>query len=214
LGHNYSLKRGFSSSSVQLGIEQVIQPLLAFSGDFQSASRGQNSLFERRSSYEQAFKDKKARHILFVHTLSKAIDTRKLQLKEKQNNPKMPPAEKKQLSLFRNLRFKNFLMAVIARCLESIIEEKTDLGKVAFTPNVAKASHKPINNLIELWLPVVTTVLAFVASNIHEELSDVLSQDNILDKIATEVSTSIYTIQTTMPNATLTSFKDCVSPEG
>jgi hypothetical protein len=213
-GHHYSLKRGFSSSSVQLGIEQVIQPLLAFSGDAQSASRGKNSLFERRSSYDQAFKDKKARHILFVHTLSKAIDARKLELKEKLSSNALVSFDEKQILLFRNLRFKTFLIAVIGRCLESIIDETVDLGQIGFTPDAAKASNKSINDLIAIWLPVVTTILAYVTGTIDKDLSEILSEDNALESISSKVSTAIYANQATNPNPVLVSFKDFVSPRG
>lgn len=213
-GHNYSLKRGFSSSSIQLGIEQVIQPLLAFSGDAQSASRGKNSLFERRSSYDQAFKDKKARHILFVHALSKAIDARKLELKEKLNNNALVSFDEKQNLLFRNLRFKTFLIAIIGRCLESVLGEKVDPEQVSFTPDAAEASNKSINDLIAVWLPVVTTVLAYVTGSIDKDLSEILSEENALGSISNKVSTAIYANQATNPNPVLVSFKDSVSPRG
>lgn len=213
-GHAYSLKRGFSSASIQLGIEQVIQPLLAFSGDHQSASRGKNSLFERRGSYDQAFKDKKARHILFVHTLSKAIDARKLELKEKQRNGQLVSIEEKQLLLFRNLRFKTFLIAVTAKCLESILGEKVDLSQIAFTPDASKSTNKSINDLAALWLPVVTTVLAYATGAIDKDLSEILSEDNALENIANKVSTAIYTNQAINPNPALSSFKSFVSARG
>ena len=163
-GHEYSLKRGFSSSSIQLGIEQVIQPMLAFAGDYISASRGKNSLFERRSSYEKAFKDQKSRHILLVHTLSKAINAYKIELSKKRINNQLVSIEKKQIALFINLTFKSFLIAIIGKCLESIIGEKVDSLQVAFTPEASRITNKSINDLIALWLPIVTTVLAYVAN--------------------------------------------------
>jgi len=209
-----SLKRGFSSSSVQLGIEQVIQPLLAFSGDAQSASRGKNSLFERRNSYNQAFKEKKARHILFVHTLSKSIDARKLELKEKLNNSALVSFEEKQLLLFRNLRFKTFLIAIIGRCLESVLGEKFDLEQIGFTPDTAKASNKSINDLIAIWLPVVTTILAYVTGAVDKDISEILSEDNALASISSKAGTATYANQATNPNPVLISFKDFASPRG
>jgi hypothetical protein len=211
-GYEYSLKRGFSSS--QLGIEQVIQPMLAFVGDYTSASRGKNALFERRSSYDQAFKDKKARHILFVHSLSKAIYARKIELSRKQANHSLVTIEEKQISLFRNLAFKSFLIAVVGRCLESIIGEKVDLSQVAFTPDAANTSNKSMNDLIALWLPIVTAVLAFVSSVIDKDLSEILSEANALESVSSKVSTAIYVSQTTNPNPVFTSFKSFVSLRG
>jgi hypothetical protein len=213
-GHEYSLKRGFSCSSVQLGIEQVIQPLLAFAGDYTSASRGKDSLFERRSSYEQAFKDKKARHILFVYTLSKAIYARKRELSKKQNNNnKLLKTEEKQIYLFRNLTFKSFLIAVIGGCMETIIGENVDLSQVAFTPEASKIKNKSINDLIALWIPIVTIVLAYVANVINKDLSEVLSEDGVLESVSSQVSTYIYTSEVTNPNPAFASFKNFVSPK-
>ena len=215
--HEYSLKRGFSASST-LGIEQVIQPLLAFSGDFQSASRGKNSLFESRNFYDQAFKAKKARHILFVHTLSKAIDAKKFDLKEKENSNNLLTLEEQELNLFRNLRFKNFLIAVIAKSLESILKEKTDLGQIAFTPNAATATNKSIDDLIALWLPAVNIVLDFVTTLIttnNKDLSEILSEDGVLDNIANSVRAYIHTFQALNPISPVQeSFKNSVSPKG
>jgi hypothetical protein len=188
--------------------------MLAFVGDCTSASRGKNALFERRSSYDQAFKDKKARHILFVHSLSKAIYARKIELSRKQANHSLVTIEEKQISLFRNLAFKSFLIAVVGRCLESIIGEKVDLSQVAFTPEAANISNKSINDLIVLWLPIVTAVLAFVSNVIDKDLSEILSEANALESVSSKVSTAIYVSQTTNPNPVFTSFKSFVSPRG
>lgn len=213
-GHEYSLKRGFSSSSVQLGIEQVIQPMLAFTGDYISASRGKNSLFERRSSYEKAFKDQKSRHILLVHTLSKAINVHKIELSKKRANNQLVSIEEKQIALFRNLTFKSFLIAIIGKCLESIIGEKVDSLQVAFTPDASKITNKSINDLIALWLPIVTAILAYVANIIDKDLSEIFSENDSLESISSKVSTFIYVSQNTNPNPAFTSFKSFISPKG
>jgi hypothetical protein len=217
IGHEYSLKRGFSSSSAQLGIEQVLQSLLAFEGDHLNASRGKNYLFDRRSTYEKAFKDKKARHILFVHTLSKAVDERKLELREKQKEEKIIELEKRQLLLFKNLRFKNFLIALTARCLEVILNERVDLSQVSFIPKIANRNNYSAKELTALWVPVVSIVLSYTEASIsatRKDISEILSEDNALENISQQVSTLIYANQATTPNSTLQSFKDYISPIG
>jgi len=45
LGFSYNRKRGFSVAGEQIGIEQVIQPLLAYHGRSTDAVRGKNQLF-------------------------------------------------------------------------------------------------------------------------------------------------------------------------
>lgn len=216
LGHEYSLKRGFSSSTAEIGIEQVLQPLLAFNGDHHSASRGKNYLFDRQSSYEKAFKDKKARHILFVHTLAKAIDERKFELREKLKDNKTIELEERQLQLFQNLKFKNFLIALTAKCLESIISAKIDLQHIAFSINVAKRNNNSIKQLIALWIPIISTILPYtVICTKNKDISEIISEENSLENISEQVNAMIYTSQQyNLPNTLVQSFKDYVDPVG
>jgi hypothetical protein len=81
LGHTYIRKRGFRTTGDQIGIEEVAQPLLAFHGRYQDAIRGKNQIFERKPLYSNAFENKKARHILLVYALARAIDERRLNWK-------------------------------------------------------------------------------------------------------------------------------------
>ncbi|MCA3367381.1 MAG: AIPR family protein, partial [Roseomonas sp.] len=66
LGYAYNRKRGFNAQGDQVGIEQALQPLLAFHGRPTDAVRGKAQLFVQNQLYRNAFENKKARHILFV----------------------------------------------------------------------------------------------------------------------------------------------------
>lgn len=175
LGYNYVRKRGFSGEGDQIGIEQVIQPLLAFHGRPLDAVRGKNGLFQQKPLYNNAFENKKARHILLVYALSRAIDNKRLELKDKSNRDDLIEVEQRQLDLLRNLNFKPFLIAVIAGSLETVVGVKTDPATVAFRPDVAKDS-----TLVELtarWAPVVDTFLSLVtattdASSFYKGMSE------------------------------------------
>lgn len=68
IGFVYNIKRGFAGDGEQLGVDEVIQPLLAFHGRPQDAIRSKNQLFDRRPLYQDAFDGKKAHHILFVYS--------------------------------------------------------------------------------------------------------------------------------------------------
>nr|VFK59589.1 MAG: AIPR protein [Candidatus Kentron sp. TUN] len=191
LGHRYSLKRGYDASSSELGIEVVAQPLIALEGLYEDANRGKNSIFERRHLYRQAFEQKKAGHILFAFTLARAIDERRIELKRKVT---MPKREEKQLSLFRNLRFKNFFIAIVGRCIETILEESTDIGEVTFTSEAANAKNKTINDLVVIWLPIVSMVLSFVDPMIgvlKRDLSEIINDNDGLDDMASSVNAHI-----------------------
>jgi hypothetical protein len=79
-GHTYSLKRGFDQTS-ELGIEQVIQPLLALRGHYIEANGGKNKAFMSDALYDLAFKEAQARHILLAFCIARAIDERRIALK-------------------------------------------------------------------------------------------------------------------------------------
>ena len=135
LGHEYSLKRGFSASS-HIGIENVIQPLIALEGHYVEANGGKNGVFESEKMYRTAFEDKKARHILFAFIIAKAIDERRNELKAKQTIGSIIDIETNQLVLLRNLRFKYFLISVIGKCLQVILGKNVDLTQIGFYTSI------------------------------------------------------------------------------
>jgi hypothetical protein len=143
LGHRYSRKRGFQAKGEQIGVEEVFQPLLAFQGRFRDASRGKNDLFDRKALHKQAFESKKARHILFVYALARAIDERRLELKRKSNERRIIGREEEQLKLLRHLRFKWFFILVVGRCLEEVVGERVDLATVAFRVRLPQDRRTP-----------------------------------------------------------------------
>lgn len=68
--------------------------------------------------------------------------------------------------------------------------------------------------MIALWLPIVTAVLAFVANVINKDVSELLFENDALERISKEVNASIYVNQATNPNPVFISFKNCVCSRG
>lgn len=199
LGHSYSLKRGFGQAVSGVGIEAVSQPLLAFSGAFVDANRGKNSIFDRKALYSKAFDGKKARHILFVYTLSRAIDERRIELRDRNRNKTLITIEETQLALVRNLRFKHFFMAVIGKVLEPIINKRVDLSTVAFSPEASTASKFTLIELTATWMPVVKTILPLVGTQITGDISEQLANENALVNISNQVAALIYASRENLP---------------
>ena len=162
LGHTYIRKRGFRLMGDSIGIEEIAQPLLAFHGRYQDAIRGKNQIFDRKPLYRNAFQDIKARHILLVYTLSRAVDERRIVLKEKSTAKTIIGVEEQQLALLRNLRFKAFFIAVVAEVFKSVIMRKVDSLTVAFKPDVAMADANSLVELTAKWGPIVDQILSFV----------------------------------------------------
>ena len=162
LGFAYNRKRGFVGAGEQIGIEQVLQPLLAYHGRARDAVRGKNQLFVTKQLYDNAFASKKARHILFVYTLARAIDNKRWELKEKSTDGALIAVQESQLNLLRNLNFKPFLINVISNSLETIVGVPCDPFTVGFKPEVAKAAT--VTELAARWLPVVETFLPLLTA--------------------------------------------------
>lgn len=194
LGHTYSRKRGFHVKGNQIGIEEAAQPLVAFGGRYRDANRGKNEIFDRRALYNTAFQGKKARHLLFVYTLARAIDERRISLKQKSTKGTIIALEEKQLSLLRNLRFKYFLIAAVGRVLEAVIRKKVSLETIAFNPDASKASSNTVLALIAAWGPIVDVILSLVSAQISEiELGQILRDDIAFNKVCEQVSALVYT---------------------
>lgn len=76
--------------------------------------------------------------MLLVYSLAKVIDEVKCEVKEiSSSKDELKDEEKMKLSLFRNLKFKMFLIAVVAECIEVIVDFKVDKKKIAFTDKFA-----------------------------------------------------------------------------
>lgn len=186
-GFAYNRKRGFQIMGDQVGIEEVVQPLLAFHGRPQDAVRGKNDIFDSKLLYKNAFENKKGRHILLVHTLAKAVDQKRLDLKNKSNNNHLIEIEEQQLALLRHLRFKAFLIAVTSKVPEAVVGKVCDSQTVAFTANSAK--NNTIVELIARWSPIVDSVLAFLmAVDEVPEFSVRLSEEIYMIRVTRSVT--------------------------
>lgn len=93
----------------------------------------------------------------------------------------------------RNLRFKQFLIGVVARTLETVIGRKLDPLTVAFNPDAAKISSNSLLALVARWTPVVETILSFVAAHLTPaELAARFSEDALLDEVVKRVNALLY----------------------
>lgn len=195
LGFDYNRKRGFSGTGDQIGIEQVLQPLLAFHGRPRDAVRGKNQLFVQPPLYRSAFEHKKARHILFVYSLARAIDNKRLQLKIKSSEGTLISVEEKQLSLLRNLNFKPFLICVIANSLETILQETCDVLTIGFKPEAAKGNA--ITDLAARWTPIVEAFLPLLTAIVEPDtfFRRLSADDNFLTVVKTQMDAMLSATQ-------------------
>lgn len=209
-GHNYSLKRGFDSTST-IGIEVVAQPTIALQGYFQEANGGKNGVFESDRMYRIAFEEKKARHILFGFVVARAIDERRNELKSKLASGTIIDLEKKQLTLLRNLRFKYFFIAVFGKCLDVILNKNVDLSQIGFTPNYSKSANKSITDLVSEVIPIIRLVLTYSSTFITIDFAEYIRQEHAAALLSEQVKSIIYAQETSNPSPLMTTLREILS---
>jgi len=193
LGHAYSQKRGFGVGTDAISIEEVAQPLVAFHGRYEDANGGKNRIFERKPLYNSAFPNRKARHILFVYSFARAVDERRSELKRKSSAGSIITLEEQQLALLRHLRFKYFLVALVARLLEVVLGKKVDLDAVAFSPHAAEAKNNTFIELIAAWSPIVEVVLTFATTAMAAgDVTRTLAQPDAVATVGKQLEALLY----------------------
>lgn len=191
LGFVYNIKRGFVGMGDQLSVDEVIQPLLAFHRRPQDAIRGKNQIFDRKPLYQNAFEGKKARHVLFVYALSKAIDERRLALKVKSDQGQLIAVEEQQLAFMRNLRFKAYFLALMAATIETAIGKKCDPLTVGFAPETAKG--QTLLDLAARWTPLVETLLALITALPEAgEFGSNMGNDEFFQKLTSQLNALLH----------------------
>lgn len=193
LGYSYQRKRSFEPTNDSINIEDVAQPLAAFSGRYAEANRGRNRIFENNTVYKAAFDGKKARHILFVYSLARTIDARRIELKEKYSQGTLIALEEQQLALLRNLRFKFFFLSILARSLEPIMGRPVDIKTVAYLPKTAISSESSFTSLVATALPVINSILTLLCTEVNSgNLPEIMAQENIVASLASKISAMMY----------------------
>nr|WP_321520590.1 AIPR family protein [uncultured Macellibacteroides sp.] len=193
LGHDYSFKRGFSNKEAEISIENSMQPLIAFISNFNDANRGKNSLFENDKAYKNAFEDVKARHILLVHCINKAIDNIRFNLKlKKKQGTDITNDDEFMLTLFTNLRFKFFLIAVVGASMETLMGRQINLKYLSLTNEFSYKSNKGINDIVVSIQPIIEVILTFTSKYLEgKNYTELLRQDETLTDVSKHVSSMI-----------------------
>ncbi|RYU77682.1 AIPR family protein [Hymenobacter persicinus] len=211
LGHTYIKKQGFrpGGNLDEIGIEDVAQSLISFKGRYGDANAGKNNIFISPPLYKLAFEGKKARHILFVYCMARAIDDRRLSLKNKVGVQPLIDIEQKQLNLLRNLRFKYFLISLFPSMLEPILDWPVDNDMVAFNPVASKKENHSIISLVALCVPIVNKILSIVVSQIKPDRLNELIQDEAEVKLLKNTASALLMDMEATPS--IEEFKKMVS---
>lgn len=133
----------------------VAQTITAFHGDPVKAYNDRKALWDNEKDYNYIFSDQlKAEHIIFVYSLSRAIDEYKIMLKDKKET--RTENENKQYGFMCKRGSKMLLIYAIAACLESIMAKK-----ISSTWELEFKNNDDFDLLIAKWRLVVKSIISF-----------------------------------------------------
>lgn len=200
MGYEYSFKRGFENRDNPLSIENSIQQLLAFKGQYVDANRSKAALFESDKLYNDAFEHVKARHILFVHVVNLCIEEIRRQSRIEMKNSQEKQVER-MYNLFSEIKSKSFVLAIVGECISKLYTDLNDKKEICFTPEFSKKSTYDLSALEKDMMPLVNLIVTNISS--YDDEKGVISHykdKEILTTIANKVIQTINTAASIIPN--------------
>ena len=180
----------------------VSQTVLAYHGDCITAYNGRKRIWDEDKLYTQVFDDQlSAKHIIFIYSLSRAIDKCKNELRDKGEGR---TDSENQMHHFLSARgSKMLLIATVSNCLEDLIGEKIIIKK-----NLCFRDNSDFECLINKWCEVIKIILPF-NSTLSEALKDGLKNKEVAYKQIEEVKNFITSLSS-MYAEKLKDFKDSI----
>ena len=192
--HVYSTKRGFENRNSQLSIENCIQPLVSFLGNYKESNKSRVSLFSSPKLYKEAFEHAKARHILFVCCLEKCVvEVRREKRDVVKRGENVTEQDKKINDFFVSMKSKQFLIAIMAELLTKLFADLNDKSLIAFTPEYSDGSKYSINALVVEIKPFVETAIGLITGYTKEgkSLMELYSADDVVSSVAQHAETML-----------------------
>lgn len=169
----------------------LAQTLLAFHGDCVTAYNGKKRIWEDDKIYSQVFTDQlSVEHIIFVYSLSKAVDEYKNNLRKKKDS--RTSTEEQQMEFLSKRGSKMLMIATVSECLEDVVDAKiSDMWRLKFKENT------DFDKLIQMWLKVIPTIISF-NTRLAPALKGGLKNKETVNKQITEVKSIVASIKETL----------------
>ena len=197
LGHNYNIKRGFSNRDSLLSVEAALQPMLALAGKYKDANRSKTYLFESRSLYTDAFEHRGARNLLFACCLNTCLQVIKSENKEfvESGASNVTDSDKKIRNVLAVIKFKYYIMAIIAESLHQLVNTLLDPKRISFMPVYAKAANHNYSNLVSSLKPIVKLMLPIIVNELGDDFYSKYNDSTTVVSIANKVETSLNSLR-------------------
>ena len=166
----------------------VSQTLLAYHGDCVTAYNEKKTIWDEDKLYNTVFIDQlTVEHIIYVYSLSRAIDEYKIMLKEKQET--RTESENEQMHFLSKRGSKMLLISIISECMENIIGVK-----IVDSWNLKFKDCSDFDALVDKWKQPIGVVLAF-NSNLLPALEGGLKNKEVVKNVTSSVKSIVLAIQ-------------------
>lgn len=187
--------------------------LCAFHGDPQTAYRNSRDIFSRDETYEFVFRDVTPEHAYLLHTLSSAIDERKLHLKTRISNDEATQTETAQYLILKSSPSKHFLLYVFGAVAEQILNRRISNLK---TWKVKKANVSTnTKRLMNAWRSVLEVILPHLAGIMGKDFGKIYEIQRSNPKSfeqpkpgAKDIAETLSTTLSALESVYATKFKD------
>ena len=123
-----------------------------------TAYNEKKTIWDEDKLYNTVFIDQlSVEHIIYVYSLSRAIDEYKITLKDKKET--RTDSENEQMIFLSKRGSKMLLISVISECMENIIGVK-----ISDSWNLKFKDCSDFNALVDMWKQIIDVVLAFCSS--------------------------------------------------
>lgn len=200
LGHVYNIKRGFSNREGVLSIDAAIQPLLALSGKYKDANRSKTYLFESRTLYTEAFEHRGARNVLFASCLNTCLQEIKAENKVSVENGSASDLEKRIYNILAVIKFKFYLLAIVAETLHRLIVTLIETKRISFMPQQANASNYDYNALVTHIKPIVSFLLPLICNFLGDDFYSKYNDNTTVNSISEQVEASVTSLKAVTPD--------------
>lgn len=169
----------------------VSQTLLAYHGDCVTAYNEKKNIWDDDKLYNTVFIDQlSVEHIIFIYSLSRAIDEYKIMLKDKKEL--RTDSENDQMAFLSKRGSKMLLITTISECLENIIGIK-----IVDSWNSKFKDCSDFDKLVEMWKQVICVIISFQSTLLPVLDGGLKNRENVR-KSTQAVKSIVYAIQSTL----------------
>ncbi|MEG4308081.1 MULTISPECIES: AIPR family protein [unclassified Microcoleus] len=181
----YGGRRGGSEDVIRrpanlLSSDTVAQALAAFHQDPVIAYNNKSDIWRVDTIYSKYFTEHiSAEHIVFVYSLLRSVEAKKLRLVDKSRSGSLPKAEEEQLHFLQRRGAHFLLTSAIANCLETFLDKPVpNAFRVSFCRQV---SPEPAE---KFWEPIVEVTIPFCKQLLPAVKKSLNSNDDAKEAIS------------------------------